>query len=120
MAEVCAKPARTARFSPPRLFNSKNSYSTSELTWLRRAFWPPPWDYTVQEEPDPEGQATLYRAFLKAWARVPGLSGVYFYMWWGQGGPQDIGYSPKGKPAEQVLRDWLEGGAWQGQKREPI
>ncbi|MCZ6779165.1 MAG: hypothetical protein O7F16_09370 [Acidobacteria bacterium] len=79
-----------------------------------------PWDYTVQEEPDPEGQATLYRAFLKAWARVPGLSGVYFYMWWGQGGPQDIGYSPKGKPAEQVLRDWLEGGAWQGQKREPI
>ncbi|MEE9219735.1 MAG: hypothetical protein V3U98_11780 [Acidobacteriota bacterium] len=66
-----------------------------------------PWDYTLEGEPDASGQARLYRAFLSAWARVTGLSGVYFYLWWGEGGPHDAGYTPRGKAAEAVLREWL-------------
>ncbi len=70
-----------------------------------------PWDYTAEGEPDPEGQARAYEALLRAWAGFPRLAGVYFYLWWGEGGPGDTGYTPRGKPAEAVLREWLpEGG----------
>jgi len=35
-------------------------------------------------------------------------------IWWEwnatAGGPTDFGYTPKGKPAEQVLRQWLGAG----------
>jgi hypothetical protein len=74
-----------------------------------------PWDYTVQAAADPLEQALLYEAFLRAWARARTLAGVYFYLWWGDGGPGDTGYTPRGKKAEQVLRAWLRGempGTW--------
>lgn len=66
-----------------------------------------PWDYTAAGLPDPEAQERAYRAFLEAWAGAPGLAGVYFYLWWGEGGPADTGYTPKGKPAEALLRGWF-------------
>jgi hypothetical protein len=66
-----------------------------------------PWDYTAEGSPDPEAQARAYRAFLKAWTGFPALAGVYFYIWWGEGGPDHRGYTPRGKPAEEVLRDWF-------------
>jgi hypothetical protein len=74
-----------------------------------------PWDYTVQASPDPLEQALLYEAFLRSWARARTLAGVYFYLWWGEGGAQDTGYTPRGKKAEEVLRAWLRGempGTW--------
>lgn len=67
-----------------------------------------PWDYTAPGDPDPEAQARAYRAFLRAWTGIPGLAGVYFYMWWGEGGPADTGYTPRGKPAEDILRKWFQ------------
>jgi hypothetical protein len=30
----------------------------------------------------------------------------------GDGGPNDRGYTPEGKPAEQVLRQWLAKPRW--------
>lgn len=66
-----------------------------------------PWDYTVEAPADPGEQAVLYSAFLKAWARSRTLSGVYFYLWWGEGGLGDTGYTPRGKPAAEVLRGWF-------------
>jgi hypothetical protein len=74
-----------------------------------------PWDYTVQAPFDPHEQALLYEAFLRSWARARTLAGVYFYLWWGEGGAGDIGYTPRGKQAEQVLRAWMRGemsGTW--------
>lgn len=65
-----------------------------------------PWDYTAAGSPDPSEQARGYRAFLEAWSGVEGLAGTYFYLWWDAGGPQDTGYTPRGKPAAKVLADW--------------
>jgi len=34
-------------------------------------------------------------------------------MWeWPPGEPEEKGYTPKGKPAEQVLRDWFAKKPW--------
>lgn len=74
----------------------------------RRGAASDPWDHTAPGAPDPEGQARAYRAFLEAWTGVPDLAGVYFYIWWGEGGSADTGYTPRGKPAEEVLRGWLQ------------
>ena len=66
-----------------------------------------PWDYAERGSPDPESQERAYRAFTEAWTGFPHLAGVYFYLWWGSGGPADPGYTPRGKPAENVLREWF-------------
>jgi hypothetical protein len=65
-----------------------------------------PWDYTRKAAPDPELQERAYQAFVEAWTGTSHLAGVYFYMWWGDGGLRDTGYTPRGKPAEQVVRKW--------------
>ena len=68
-----------------------------------------PWDYDAAGAPAPDEQLKCYRAFRKAWGGSTHLQGVYFYQWWGQGGLDDTGYTPRGKPAEQVIRDWFIG-----------
>ena len=65
-----------------------------------------PWNYDAPGEADPEAQRRAYRAFRESWKGDPHLRGVYFYIWWGDGGPADTGYTPRGKPAEEVLREW--------------
>jgi Glycoside Hydrolase Family 113 len=66
-----------------------------------------PWNYFATTKIDLEEQALCYRAFVKTWSPPPGfLHGVYFYNWWGVGGPNDRDYTPRGKPAEKVLRQW--------------
>ncbi len=70
-----------------------------------------PWDYTktIEEEPiDLELQRKLYEGFFKAWYGQPLLGGFSVWEWPADGGgPDDKGYTPKGKPAEKVLREWL-------------
>lgn len=65
-----------------------------------------PWAYDAPGEADPAAQERCYRAFVGAWTGYPPLVGVYFYLWWGEGGPADTGYTPRGKPAEKVIADW--------------
>ncbi|MCY0864838.1 MAG: hypothetical protein OWQ57_07805 [Sulfobacillus sp.] len=55
-------------------------------------------------------QVKLYQATLATIARRPWNRGI-FWFWWAnpsnpdwQGGPRDNGYTPRGKPAEGVLR----------------
>ena len=44
-------------------------------------------------------------------ATSPQLAGVIWWEWnAGEGGPNDYGYTPKGKPAEQLLRKWFSAG----------
>jgi hypothetical protein len=63
-----------------------------------------PWDYMRDAPVDVQAQADCYRAFAEAWAGAPELAGTFFYEWWGDGGPADGTYTPRGKPAEDVVR----------------
>jgi len=67
-----------------------------------------PWDYTADRPVALELQRRCYRAFAEAWSGVPELSGAFFYLWWGEGGTADGGYTPRGKPAAAELARWFE------------
>jgi hypothetical protein len=71
-----------------------------------------PWDYTQQDLPaDNDLQKRLYDAFFNVWYGNPHLGG--FMMWeWPPGPAEEKGYSPKGKPAEAVLREWMAKKPW--------
>lgn len=65
-----------------------------------------PWDYTSRAKLDLEEQRRCYQAFVTAWQDEKALAGVFWWIWWGEGGERDRDYTPKGKPAERVLREW--------------
>ena len=73
-----------------------------------------PWNYFQNMKATPAGleeQRRLYEAFLKVWDGSPGLLGVIWWEWTSEpGGPGDFNYTPRNKPAEQVLRDWFAAG----------
>ena len=71
-----------------------------------------PWDYTKTElAADDDLQKRLYEAYFNVWYGNPHLGG--FMIWeWSPGEPEEKGYSPKGKPAEQVMRDWFAKKPW--------
>ncbi|MEZ6183384.1 MAG: hypothetical protein R3F62_00045 [Planctomycetota bacterium] len=62
-----------------------------------------PWDYTRRAPLDLDEQALGYEAFARCWGGQPALAGCFFYEWWGEGGAEDRGYTPRGKPAAKVL-----------------
>lgn len=69
------------------------------------------WNYYASEKATEAGhreQAMLYESFIKAWSDEPGIGG---FIWWewdtSQGGKNDYNYTPRGKPAEQILRQWF-------------
>lgn len=68
------------------------------------AAWP--WDETRKAPVDLEEQRRAYDAFARAWSDTPQLSGVYFWNWFGFGGEKDGNYTPRGKPAADVIRRW--------------
>jgi hypothetical protein len=55
---------------------------------------------------DPQLQLRCYRALYRAWHDHPQLAGLYAWNWFGEGGPNDRSYTPRGKPAEALLRHW--------------
>ncbi len=71
-----------------------------------------PWDYTLDEREAPTDldlQKRLYEGFFESWYGKPQLGGFNMWEWTpGDGGPKDRGYTPEGKPAEKVLREWME------------
>jgi len=77
----------------------------------RRGAAKDPWDYASGAEADPAAQERCYRAFVEAWTGYPALAGVYFYLWWGEGGPTDTGYTPRNKPAREVVSGWYRHGS---------
>ncbi len=70
-----------------------------------------PWDYTKTRSEAPTDldlQKRLYEGFFQSWHSRPELGGFSIWEWTpGDGGPDDRGYTPENKPAEQVLRQWL-------------
>jgi hypothetical protein len=69
-----------------------------------------PWNYTLTGEVDLHAQRDLYEAMMRALDdEQPWLAGVYLWNWFGDGGVDDDGYTPRGKPAEAVIRHWFGG-----------
>lgn len=70
-----------------------------------------PWNYYQNQRATPAGleeQRRLYEAFLRVWDGTRGVAGVMWWEWSADpGGPGDFGYSPRGKPALEVLRSWF-------------
>ena len=81
-----------------------------------------PWNYYQNMQASPEGheeQRRLYEAFLQVWDGSPGLLGVCWWEWTAApGGPGDFNYTPRNKPAEQILRRWFAEGKGAAQRSE--
>ena len=69
------------------------------------------WNYYHNQKATPEGHAeqeTCYRAFLQTWDDEPSVGGIIWWEWDNTpGGPNDFNYTPRKKPAEQILRSWF-------------
>lgn len=64
-----------------------------------------PWNYTLDTRVDLDEQRLCYEAFAEAWKDAPELlAGAFFYEWWGEGGRRDRTYTPRGKPALEVVK----------------
>ena len=67
-----------------------------------------PWDWEARLAPDPAEQADCYAALYEVWSREgTWMRGAFWWAWDVNAPPAgDTGYNPRGKPAEQVLREW--------------
>ena len=67
-----------------------------------------PWDWGASLAPDAAEQADCYAALYAVWS--PQSSWMKGPFWWAWDvappGAGDTGYNPRGKPAEDVLRQW--------------
>ena len=68
-----------------------------------------PWDYTRGDPVDVNEQYRCYRAVWEVWRHETNLGGIFWWNWFGPGGPKDTYYTPKGKPAEKVVHVWYKG-----------
>jgi len=66
-----------------------------------------PWDYTAQGPPDELEQHDCLRAFEAVWSESEVLTGVFFFIGWGEGGPLDRGYTVRGKKGCEVIERWF-------------
>lgn len=74
-----------------------------------------PWDYTQESQPvDVELQRKLYEGFFKVWWGDARLGGFSVWEWPpDNGGKDDRGYTPKGKPAERVVQEYFAKPRWE-------
>ncbi len=69
-----------------------------------------PWDWQIQGKVDLQEQADCYQAAFESVYREPWFAGIYWWSWSPdplEGGPDDEGYSPHDKPAEEILKTWF-------------
>ena len=67
-----------------------------------------PWRWGEEEnQVDLEEQRMLYEAVARVWSGESRLMGIFFWNWWGEGGSSCHDYTPRGKPAAEVLRRWF-------------
>jgi hypothetical protein len=62
--------------------------------------------------PDVDEQTRGFQAFRQAWTAHgqahSRLAGLYVWNWYGYGGPATTSYTPRGKPAVEVIRQILD------------
>ncbi len=67
-----------------------------------------PWNHTIESESsDMLVQSMGFEAFLKTFYNHPKTHAVYIYEWSKNGGPQDRGYSPRGKKGLDLIKDYF-------------
>lgn len=70
------------------------------------------WNYYANQKATPAGlteQKRLYESFIRAWSDEPAVGGIIWWEWDASaGGADDFNYTPRGKPAETVLREWFD------------
>jgi len=95
------------RTGKPVLFTEvgyRSSPTTAETPWR----WPQHDDAPI----DPILQARCYEAFFSTVGQAPWLAGAIIWKWHPAAeGNRPDGYTPQGKPAEQVVRRWFTGTA---------
>jgi len=69
-----------------------------------------PWNYYGSDTVDLYEQYVCLQAFFETWRDEPAVHAICIWKWDGEGGMTDRNYTPKGKPAEQLLRRWILGG----------
>ncbi len=71
------------------------------------------WNYYANQKATEAGlreQQLLYEAFIRNWGEEGGIGGIIWWEWdRSTGGPNDYNYTPRGKPAEKILRAWFAG-----------
>lgn len=80
-----------------------------------------PWDYTQDLPIDNELQRKLYEGFFKSWYAEPRLGGFSVWEWTPAPDKDDTegqkltagGYTPRGKPAEEVLKEYMGKARWE-------
>jgi hypothetical protein len=71
-----------------------------------------PADWRLKGKVDLKAQADCYQAVFESVYGKPWFAGMFWWVWGSnllQGGPNDTGFSPHDKPAEEVLRTWFGG-----------
>jgi hypothetical protein len=89
-----------ARIGKPLLFTELGYHSQDRTN----AF---PWDESADKPINVREQADCYEAFIRVFRGASYLRGVYFWNWFGWGGPRSREYCPRGKPAAEVLCRWF-------------
>jgi len=68
-----------------------------------------PWDESPGGAPDGDEQRRAFAAFRRVWSGDSRLEGAYVWNWYGWGGAESVGYTPRGKPAQEEVRQLLQG-----------
>lgn len=79
-------------------------FTATDTPWIR------PWEYADGKQVNLDHQKRSYQALLSALYQQPWLGGYYWWKWpsfLDYGGPNDPDFTPNGKPAEEVVREWF-------------
>lgn len=101
LAEMAAGAARYDR----RILFTEAGYTSQEGTTTRPADW------QLGTPPNQAEQAAAYQALLATFSDEPWWAGVFWWVWNAlpdDGSDHATNYSPRGKVAEQVIRDWWQ------------
>lgn len=93
-----------ARFHRPVVFTEIGFTSTAQP-------WKQPHESRGRRKVDLEDQARCYRAAVEVLQNCSWMAGIYWWKWpsfLDYGGPQDSDFTPNGKPAEAIVRDWYQ------------
>jgi Glycoside Hydrolase Family 113 len=105
----------SARWRKPILF-TEIGYRSIDGT----AMHPP--DSHAAGNIDLQEQADCYEVVFESVYQRPWFAGMYWWSWGPnplEGGPDEPGYSPHDKPAEEILRKWYEGSSLRTPRQIP-
>ena len=66
-----------------------------------------PWAWEISNTFDPDEQFLGYETLYEFWVNKPEVKGVCFFFWGDPKGDMDLGYTPKGKLAEGIVKKWF-------------